>query len=241
MQTPHKKGVLVALVLWLPVAGGSNAAGTAAIRGPGGSQFSENSQLNALRNRATALFDAGNYVEAARAFRRGHDEADRQGESRSAVHFLNNEGGSWLAALQYRNAARVFLEARRLAQSRHDLEMDGVISLNLASLYLQLGELSGARDEARRAVAALERVPGTVYRAPALVQTAKLTARCGDFDRAVPEFLAGIQAADAEGDDALRARATSQLGYEYLNQGRLNEAERAMVEGTDIVRRELRG
>ncbi|HEX8985081.1 MAG TPA: CHAT domain-containing protein [Bryobacteraceae bacterium] len=105
-----------------------------------------------------------------------------------------------------------------------------MISLNLASLYLQMGEFSGALEEAQRAVAALGHVPRTRYRAQALAQSAKLRSWRGDFEGAEPEFLAAIREADAQGDVGMRALAANQLGFEYLNLGRLENAERAMLE-----------
>ncbi|HVX66350.1 MAG TPA: CHAT domain-containing protein, partial [Bryobacteraceae bacterium] len=169
-------------------------------------------------------------MEAAHAYRRGYEQAIGQGESRSALRFLNSVGAAWLAALEYRDAARAFLEARRLAASQHDLEMDGVISLNLASVYLQMGEWNSARDEVRRAVRALEQVPGSRYQAQALIQSAKLRARSGDFAGVLPEYVAAIREADARGDVALEALAANLLGFEYLRQGRLEPAERAILE-----------
>jgi CHAT domain-containing protein/tetratricopeptide (TPR) repeat protein len=230
VQTPKNTGVLVLLVLWLPNVGGSNPHGPSDAKVLVTSQFSENSKLAAMRVSAAALFHAGRYVDAAHAYRHGYEQAIGQGESRSALRFLNSIGAAWLAALQYRDAARAFLEARQLARSQRDLEMDGVVSLNLASVYLQMGEWNGARDEARRALGALEQVPGSRYRAQALIQSAKLRTRSGDFAGALPEYLAAIRAADAQGDVALEALAANLLGFEYLRQGRLDRAERAILE-----------
>ncbi len=183
-----------------------------------------------MRSNAAALFRAGKYAEAARAFRHGYEESIQQGDVRSALRCLNSSGACWLAALQYCDAARALLAARRLAESRRDWEMAGVVSLNLTSVYLQMGELSSALEETRRALGALDRVPGTPYRAQALVQSAKLKSRTGDPAGAIAGLLHAIWEADRSGDPALRAQASNQLGFEYLNLGRLPEAERAMLE-----------
>ena len=132
--------------------------------------------------------------------------------------------------LQNRDAVRAFLEARELAARQQDPEMDGVVSLNLASVYLQMGEWSGARDEVRRALGSLEKVPGSRFRAQALVQSAKLRTRSGDFSGALPEYLDAIREADARGDVGLQALAANLLGFEFLRLGRLDEAEGAMFE-----------
>jgi CHAT domain-containing protein/tetratricopeptide (TPR) repeat protein len=84
--------------------------------------------------------------------------------------------------------------------------------------------------ETKRAVDALETVPESVYHAEALALRARLKAREEDLETAAPLFCAAAQAADAQGDIALKALFIGQLGYECLKKGRLNEADRAMTE-----------
>jgi len=60
------------------------------------------------------------------------------------------------------------------AERLGDDETDGVISLNLVALYLQLGDLSAAAVEADRAAKKVEKVPNSAYLGEALGQAAKL-------------------------------------------------------------------
>jgi CHAT domain-containing protein/Tfp pilus assembly protein PilF len=223
------KVILVCLIL-MPVAGTVGPEGASAESAAGRPTFSEKPSLAVLRSHAASLFGTARYREAARAYRFGYEEAVREGEYASAVRFLNDSAAALLSSFAYRDAMRTFQEARRLAEGLHDRETCGMVSVNLASLYLQMGNLSGALAEARRAVESLEKVPGSVYRAEALAQMAKLKARDGDLDAALPLFCAAARAAEAQGYVALKALVLNQLGYEYLNRGRLEEADRAMTE-----------
>ncbi len=152
----------------------------------------------------------------------------REGEYGSAAHFLNDGGAALLSSFSYREAMRDFLDARRLSERQGDRETGGMAELNLASLYLLMGDLAAAAIETRRAAEDLE--PGSAYRGEALAQLGRLKAREEGMEAARPLFCAAAQVADAQGDIALKARVVNQLGLEYLNKGRLNEADQALTE-----------
>ncbi len=186
--------------------------------------------FSALRSRAAGLYRGGRYVEASLVYRQAYERALREGEYRSAAHFLNDGGAALLSSFSYQQAMRAFLDARLLSERQGDRETGGMASLNLASLYLSMGDMAAAAIETRRAVEDLESVPGSVYRGEAMAQLARLKAREDGLEPALPLFCAAAQVADAQGDIALKARVINQLGLEYLNKGRLNEADRAMTE-----------
>jgi CHAT domain-containing protein/tetratricopeptide (TPR) repeat protein len=229
VRLSETKAVLVCLALLLPSTGSVNPRIPDA-PAPGQTRFAEQPALAAIRARGVALFQSARYVEAGEAYRHGYEQAVKLGEPRSALRFLNDTGAALLAGFSYRDAVQVFRNARSLAEQLQDGEMSGVISLNLASLYLQMGSLKGALEETHRALRSLETAPGSRYRLEAFAQLAKLKAREGDFESALQFFSGAIREADAQGDIALKAPVLNQLGYEYLDRGRLNEAERAMTE-----------
>ncbi|MCL5746345.1 MAG: CHAT domain-containing protein, partial [Acidobacteria bacterium] len=63
-----------------------------------------------------------------------------------------------------------------------------------------------------------------------LTHLARLRARTGSMDEAVPLFHRAIDEADARGDFAGAAQAWNQLGYEWLRRGDLTSAEPALIE-----------
>jgi len=229
VRTWQTRTILVCCIL-LPAVGTVGPRGPVAGRLAGSREFREKSAFSSLRSRAAELFRGGRYVEASRVYHGAYEQAMREGEYRSAAHFLNDGGAALLSSFSYREAMRVFLDARRLSERQGDRETGGMASLNLASLYLLMGDLAAAAIETRRAVEDLESVPGSAYRGEALAQLARLKAREEGLEAARPLFSAAAQVADAQGDIALKARVINQLGLEYLHKGRLNEADRALTE-----------
>lgn len=227
MQT---KGLLVCLALMLPSVG--------TVRKPAAfspaPQRSRNMpvppELRALSQRASSLFAAGDYLEAAESNRKGYAEAKAQGDPRLALRFLNNLGGCWFALSHYRRAMEAYLEARVVAERLGDREMFGALSMNISSLYLQIGEVSGAAEAAREGLAALGKLPGSKYRIQLLMQTGRVKAWQGDLDGAIPLLGEAIAEADRQGDVSLQARACGLLGYRLLRSGHVQAAEQPLLE-----------
>ena len=230
MLNTQSKAVLICLVLLLPTAGTVDRPGRFAEKVLDRDEFNAQPALSALRRQASTLFQTARYGDAAQAYRYGYREAMRLGARTFAVLLLNDTGAALLASFSYREAMRAFLDARELAERLGYREGEGLVALNLTSLYLQMGDFDGATEEAGRALEALGGGPRSRYRREALAQVAKLKAREGDLDAALPYFFSAIREADSEGDIAFKALVLNQLGYEYLNRGRLNEAERSMTE-----------
>ena len=231
MKTPVTDGVLAVLILTLPTVGGWSLSRPRSDQAQATRQFSENSDLAAQRARAVALFRDGKYTDAVREFRLGYRQASLQGHSASAVRFLNGIGAAYLADLRYRAAIREFTTARQLARSLKDWEIAGIVSVNIASLCFQMGDFSSAAENSAQALAALSRVPHSRHRGQALAQRAMLSAWAGDFASALPDFTEALREADRQGDIAFQSLVLNQLGYEYLNRGRLDEADRVLTEG----------
>ena len=223
------KWILVCLTL-LPVIGTVGTDGPVSENAAGSRRFVQNPPISVVNSRAVGLFRSARYREAAEAFRRSYEASVREGEYKCAAWYLNGEGAAFLLSFSYHDAMQAFLGARRLAERLGDDETDGVISLNLVALYLQLGDLSAAAVEADRAAKKVEKVPNSAYLGEALGQAAKLKARQGDLEGALPMFEAAARVADSQGDIALKSLVLNQLGFEYLDKGRLNEADRAMTE-----------
>jgi tetratricopeptide (TPR) repeat protein len=176
VRTWQTKSILVCCIL-LPAVGSVGPRGQGAENLAGSGKFTEKSAFSSLRSRAAGLYRSGRYVEASRVYHGAYEQAMREGEYRSAAHFLNDGGAALLSSFSYREAMRAFWDARRLSERQGDRETSGMASLNLASLYLLMGDLAASAIETRRAVEDLESVPGSAYRGEALAQLARLKAR----------------------------------------------------------------
>jgi CHAT domain-containing protein/tetratricopeptide (TPR) repeat protein len=229
------KSAAVGVLLMLPLAGALKRP-PAADLAPVASSPRLDPATTALRSRGAALFQEGRYAEAAETFLMSYRQAREQGAPNPAARSLNSAGAAWLAMFEYAAARRAFVEARSMAEALRDWDLAAAVSVNAASLELQAGSLEGARAEAQRALAALERSAQPRYRAEALGLAAMIESAERGIDRARPRFRAAIDEADRTGNDGLRARLWNQLGFAYLDAGRLEEAEAALVEAFRLRR-----
>ena len=177
-----------------------------------------------------SLFESGRFVEAATTYEALYRRARQANDLPTAVRALNNLAGCWFALFRYRQAADAYLQARQLAENQRDWEVAGTVSLNLSSLYLQMGEINSAEQAAERSAEALAKAPNHGRRAQLLLQFAKIKARKGDIDDAAPYFRAAAAEADRQGNTALAAQALNLYGYELLGARRTQEAEPLLVE-----------
>jgi CHAT domain-containing protein len=193
----------------------------------------EPAALRGLRDQGYALFHQGRYREAGEVFEQGRREAERQGHTGPAIRFLNNLGGCRVAMFRYREGLSAYLEAKRLAQLAGDREAACGLAVNLSALYMEMGEMNGAVQEAEAGLALLgDR--RSAYRSKILIHLARLRARTSGVEQAVPLFQQAIDEADSRGDFAAQAQAWNQLGYEWLRSADLVRAERALIEAYRI-------
>ena len=111
-----------------------------------------------------------------------------------------------------------------------DASETAALDANLASLYMEMGDLDEAGGRLERV---LDHLAGA-ERAEHLAETQILLAQLRARQRRMPEALAlfreGIEGAESKGDWKLAAFAWNRLGEEYLKQGDLMRAETPLLE-----------
>lgn len=187
-----------------------------------------NSRLRELNTQANAFFQARRYVQAAYMNQQGYAASIVENAPAAACRFLLNLAGCSFALMRYADALNTYLRARDLAESLGDHETAAAASINLSSLHLQMGELDGALEEARRGMALLHRSPRHWLRPRFVFQLAKIKAATEGIDAARPLFAEAIEGADAGGDTRTAAQAWNYRGYLLMEAGRLGEADAAM-------------
>lgn len=189
--------------------------------------FEDKSHFRALRAKGNALYNDGKYLEAGVIYQKGYDAAAQERETASAIRFLNNLAGCRFALFDHRGALTHYLAAQKLAESIGDTEMFGTLAMNISSIRLTLGETSLAARGLEKGIASLRSSPEHVDQL--LIQLGWIYAQSGDFDKAVPAFRKGLEEADRRGNSRLLAKGLDHLGYQYLVQGRLAEAETHLI------------
>jgi CHAT domain-containing protein/tetratricopeptide (TPR) repeat protein len=193
----------------------------------------EPSALRELRRNANKLFLAGEFLEAAKLYQLGYDQAVSVGSQVSALRSLHNLGSAYYKMYRYRDAIRAYLEARPLAESTGDRETLGTLSINLSSLYLHMGELEAAEQAAAQGLKALGKdLPA--HQCKLLIQMASLRAARGERDSAEALFQEAVSAAQRQNDHASEAHALNELGNALLDAGEYKRAAAAMLEAFRI-------
>jgi CHAT domain-containing protein len=189
-----------------------------------------------LHKQADQMFQARLFSAAAARWEAGLEEARRQGDQVYAISSLANLGACRVATFRYREGMAAYLAARDLARKRGDWETAAALASNISALYIEMGEIGSAVEAAETGLTWLGDRPAPYYRAKLLTNLARLRARTGDADAAVRLFGEAIDEADRLGDDATRALAWNQLGYELLRAGSLEAAEQALLESYRLRR-----
>ncbi|MDR3719277.1 MAG: CHAT domain-containing protein [Bryobacteraceae bacterium] len=174
------------------------------------------------------------YRQAIHSFSDGAALAKRVGDPLRAQRFLNALGGSYLTVYQYRKALNVYEEARGLARQNRAAEIEAVVDLNLASLYMLLWDVDSAQrelDAARRRLPVSSRYWAALY-----ADQSYLALRTGDGAGLERAALAGLDAADAMGNTEVRAALAEDLGLLAMQRGRLAQAEDSLLEAYRLRR-----
>lgn len=186
--------------------------------------------LLARNKEAQALFHASRYREAGELFEAAYRDALASGESEWAGALLANAGSVRFALYNYRGALDAYREARELSRQAGDMKTVGALSANVSSLYWAMEDDAAALEAAESGLRILSRPEGKPYRSQLLIHLAKLRSTEGRQAEALALFREGMDGALAEGDLNSVAKAWDRIGDEFLRQGRLDEAERAMLE-----------
>ncbi len=171
--------------------------------------------------------------------RAGIDLAQRLGNQKTQIGDLTTIGNSRLQQFHYGPAIEAYLAAGNLAEQAEDWEDFGAISLNLSSVYQQVGDVPSALSAAERGRAAIQNLPGQpFFMAQLLLQLGRLHQDIQDGS-AAGFFLKGIDAARQQDDQTIEhhswdvvteAQAWDLLGMERLSGGNPAEAEIALTE-----------
>lgn len=201
---------------------------------PAGPRAGTVSPLRARLTTTVALFRSERYAEADAQSQELIADALRAGDMHTAAHATGNLGAMRFALHRYRPALAAFLEARRMMAEQHDVSGTAAMDANLASLYMEMGDLEEAGRRMEGALAKLSGDERRDHMAETQILLAQLRARQRRMPEALRLFRLGIEGAQAREDWKLAAFAWNRLGEEYLKQGNLEAAEAPLLEAFRI-------
>ncbi|MDQ6678208.1 MAG: tetratricopeptide repeat protein, partial [Acidobacteriota bacterium] len=200
-----------------------------------------NRELHREATRVLAVYSGHHAAQAIPLWKDAADRAIELGDFEYAAKFLNNAGACQISLFQYKDALNTLERSRLLTERTGDRESLATLNTNIASLYLQMGNVQSAALAAERGVSFLPKnfpAGGKVFRQgdKVVLQLAAIRARQHDLARAEPLFSQAIDAAYAAGDPATAAWAWDYLGYGYYQEGRLTDSSRALTESVRLRR-----
>jgi CHAT domain-containing protein len=198
---------------------------------PAGSENYWTAGLRARLNEAHQLLVDSNYQEATAVYESACRDSVAAGQGEWAGMCFNNLGACYFATFRYGEAIRAFLEARAIAVAIHDWASLGALNTNISGIYLEMGDLDAAVLAAQQGAEVSARQGFPAERSKALLQLGLLRARQGRMEDASTLVADSIRLADQQGDLPAVARAWDRMGDEFLKQGQLEQADRALTEG----------
>ena len=195
--------------------------------------LAEATRLHALGKTA---FTDGRYQDAIESFHAAALAAARAGSARDAAMNWSNAGFSAEAAMQYGPALHDLNLAKETAQASGEM-VPLIYSLNnLASLYLQMGSPGDALRISSDALSGPAGHADAGTRARLLYEEAQALKVLGRFSEGEPIFRQSLQQLTDAGDLEEAARFWANLGGDYLDAERYEDAEWALSESLRLVR-----
>ncbi len=159
---------------------------------------------------AYVLFSSGKHAEARSLYQQIQIQAQRNSHSQLAELALLGEGAAELAQFHYRNALRIFYQARDSATRHGNCTRTATAEGNIASVYREMGDLEGAVAHARRCVELRSCMPHALNRAQALMQMGAIYFNRGESAQAVRYSRMALEEIDSVDTAPKPAGATSQ-------------------------------
>lgn len=179
---------------------------------------------------ARAQFVSGRFNAGLQGFQSALSTARRNGDIEWSIKLQSNIGGTYYALYRYREAIRSFLAARSVARAGGRQTLAAVIDVNLASLYILVGDLDAANLAAEDALRTAGNSGLQGHRYQLLACLAELRAKQRRKSEAIRYFLEAAEAADQASDSAFAARIWEHLGEFMLREGNVEAAEGPLLE-----------
>lgn len=147
-------------------------------------------ELNDLRTQGYLAYTAGSFQTASNLYNRGYELAKGRGDNREASRFLSNLASIQRLFFKYQEALNTYLVAKKLAHSLDSGSEESLIDLNLADLYMQLGDMDAANRYAKSGLAGFGK--SAPYHYQLLACLGALSARQGETARSISYLLDAI-------------------------------------------------
>jgi hypothetical protein len=192
-------------------------------------------QLAATGKQGLEHYNNARYRQAAVFFEQGYQQARQEGQTGTAIRYLNNLAGARLQVFDHAGAMSAYLESRRFAEQASLTDTVPLINANIALLYGLMGEHAKSAEIAETALKALPPASQR-FRSTILQILGDSLTLDGRMERGAALLLEAAEEADRWKEPSQTASALDHLGYWYLDRGQLSEADRYLSEAFRIRR-----
>ena len=189
---------------------------------------SDNRKLHRFAHRPFLLYSQHHVADAIPLYLEAAKKANALGDYEMVAKYLINAGGCQLLIFRYQDALSTMERARRAAERTGDGDFIATANANIASLYMQMSNTTGATQAGERALAVLRE--GHPQYARLVLTLGQVKAEQHDLANAEPLLRRAIDGAYRTKDPDTAAWAWDYLGYRYTLEHRLPEADRALTE-----------
>ncbi len=191
-------------------------------------RVSDNRKLHRFGHKPYLLYSQHHVADAIPLYLQAASKANALGDNEMVAKYLINAGGCQLLVFRYQDALSTMERARRAAERTGDNDFIATANANIASLYMQMSNTTGATQAGERALAVLRE--GHPQYARLVLALAQVMAEQHDLEKAEPLLRSAIDGAYRTEDPDTAARAWDYLGYRYTLEHRLPEADSALTE-----------
>ena len=182
------------------------------------------------------LRKTGQLAEASRYFEKAAFEANRTTDPGHAAEALVAKAGCEIRLFQYATALKDAQSAKTFAFKGSNPTSAGAASVNISTIYSQLGDFTLAGLAASESVEALSRSPRKDFYAQALVNNAEILFGLNERERARKISAEAISVAKAAKQPLLEAQASDHPGSWLTFAGSLVDAEAALRYALNIYK-----
>lgn len=180
--------------------------------------------------------NVGNFEKAINAFQKAAEEAHLAGDDDREATARWLAGGCQIRLFRYAAALQSSETARELASRVGNYTVAGASSVNLSTIYVQLGDFALAKKEADHSVDLLQHSPRKDLFAKALLNYGDMQSQSISVDAGRQSYDRAIAAAREARRPDLEGMAEDHLGTSLLLEGRLKDADAALQVALSVRR-----
>ena len=192
-------------------------------------------ELEILNNLGIVTKDMYRFTEALEYYERAQQIAKKIGDRSGEASLLTNMGFACLVSTDYVRGELYSAQAAALAAEVREWPLQGMALPNRSLALLELGQYSAAKSVSKEALGLIRSAGYRVAEANILENLALIEFALGNQAQAIEHAQNALPIAREVGARRVEASVMIRMGLLQLEMGQLDEAEKAFLEGKNVV------